>query len=205
MVPDMRVLLGRLAVLPVLLATLSGCLSSPPPPAVPGVDTRGQPSLPVTVPNLTGCGVIAQSDPPATPTKAEDALPELSLPCLTAGPPVDLARLSGRPTVVNLWATWCTPCREEMPALQAAHVRYSDVQFLGVNTKDRADWAQEFLPLVNVRYPQVVDADGRLLATLRSPGLPVTVVLDRDGRVAGRQIGKVSAARLDQLIASARG
>jgi cytochrome c biogenesis protein CcmG/thiol:disulfide interchange protein DsbE len=203
MVPELRVLPGLL--LAVVLATLSGCVSASSPPATPDVDTRGQPSLPVTVPNLDGCGLIVKSDQPATPTKDEDTLPELTLPCLTPGPSVDLAHLNGRPTVVNLWATWCTPCREEMPALQAAHDRHRDVQFLGVDTKDRADWAQEFLPLVKVRYPQVVDADGRLLAILRSPGLPVTVVLDRDGRVVGRQIGKVSAARLDQLIASARG
>lgn len=89
--------------------------------------------------------------------------------------------------------------------MQAAQDRYPDVQFLGVATKDRTDWVQEFLPLVGVRYPQVVDAEGRLLAALRSPGLPVTVVIAGDGRVVGRQIGKISEARLEQLIATARG
>jgi cytochrome c biogenesis protein CcmG/thiol:disulfide interchange protein DsbE len=63
-----------------------------------------------------------------------------------------------------------------MPILQAAHDRYgARVQFLGVNTKDRPEWAAEFLQEVKVTYPQVVDSDGMLLNSLRSPGLPVTV------------------------------
>jgi cytochrome c biogenesis protein CcmG/thiol:disulfide interchange protein DsbE len=196
-----------LAVLVVVLLTLSGCLGAVPAAAPTGsdVDTSGQPTLPVVIPEIDGCAVVAQRGRPGSAGDAQTLLPELTLPCLTDGPGVAMARLGGRPTVVNLWATWCVPCRQEMPALQAAHSRYRDVQFLGVDTKDRNDWAQEFLPLVNVRYPQVVDTDGRLLAALRSPGLPVTVVLDRDGRIVGRQIGRISDTELEQLIATARG
>ena len=197
--------LRLLGVLVAVLATLSGCLRAPTSaPTGTAVDTSGQPSLPLAVPGVAGCDAILQQVEPGSESEPE-RLPALALPCLAKGPDVEIARLGGRPTVINLWATWCVPCRREMPALQAAHARHPDVQFLGVDTKDRNDWAQEFLPLVKVRYPQVVDSDGRLLAALRSPGLPVTVVLNRDGRVVGRQIGKISEARLEQLIAMARG
>jgi thiol-disulfide isomerase/thioredoxin len=78
-------------------------------------------------------------------------------PCLTAGPVVNPARLGGRPVVVNLWATWCEPCRKEMPILQAADERSgARVQFLGVNTKERPEWAAEFLQEVKVTYPITV-------------------------------------------------
>jgi thiol-disulfide isomerase/thioredoxin len=103
--------------------------------------------------------------------------------------------------VVNLWATWCQPCREEMPMLQAAQKRYgARVQFIGVNTKDQPEWAAEFLHDVRVTYPQVVDFDGQLLASVRSPGLPVTLVLDGQGAVAGRKIGRISEERLTELV-----
>ena len=175
-------------------------------------------SLPLVVEDVDSCSSVMQdrqvrggqtSSPAASGTDAATSqdgpvLPSLELPCLTAGTAVDPARLSGRPTVVNLWASWCTPCREEMPMLQQAQARTQGrVQFLGVTTKDRPDWAAEFLEEVGVSYPEVVDADGQLLAAVRSPGLPVTIVLDRDGRVAGQQVGRVSQQQLDALLAEA--
>ena len=91
-----------------------------------------------------------------------------------------------------------------MPRLQAAHKRHGDrIQFLGVNTKDRPDWAGEFVAEIKVTYPEVVDVDGQLLASLHSPGLPVTVALDKEGRIVGRQIGEVSDQRLTELVAAA--
>ena len=130
-----------------------------------------------------------------------ERLPTLSLPCLTGGPAVNLSELGGRPVVINLWATWCGPCREEMPVLQAAHRRYGDgVNFLGVVTKDDPGRAGAFLEEVGVTYPQVVDVDGQLLAHLRTPGLPVTIVLDRAGRVANRHIGPLTQDALRDLV-----
>jgi cytochrome c biogenesis protein CcmG, thiol:disulfide interchange protein DsbE len=85
--------------------------------------------------------------------------------------------------------------------LQAAQKRYgARVQFVGVNTKDRPDWAAEFLEEVKVTYPEVVDFDGQLLASVRSLGLPVTLVLDSQGQLVGRQIGRITEKRLTELI-----
>ncbi|MGQ0843391.1 MAG: TlpA family protein disulfide reductase [Sporichthyaceae bacterium] len=143
-------------------------------------------------------------DPCPTPTDAPpvaDGLPSILLECLGPGPAVDPATLRGRPTVVNLWASWCGPCRSEMPALRALSERFGDrVQFLGVNTKDDPTSAAEFLQFFDVAYPELRDTRGGLMARLRIPGLPVTVVTDRDGRVAYRKIGEFDQAELTRQI-----
>jgi thiol-disulfide isomerase/thioredoxin len=136
---------------------------------------------------------------------AADRLPSLRLPCLIPGPDVDLAALRGRPVLVNLWASWCGPCRDEMPVLQAAHERYGgQVQFVGVDTKDAAGHAAAFLVELGVTYPQLVDLDGQLLGHLRVPGLPVTVVLAADGTVAAKHVGELDAESVEDLLADVR-
>lgn len=154
---------------------------------------------PTPVPGLESCEVLPQR--PARDMTGE-RMPRLRLPCLTPGPDVELSALRGRPILVNLWATWCAPCREEMPLLQENYERYgSQVQFLGVDTKDGTQPAAEFLADTGVTYPQVVDAEGDLLNHFRIPGLPVTVVIDDDGRIAGKHIGQLRQTSIDELLA----
>lgn len=129
-------------------------------------------------------------------------VPAVRLPCLVDGPDVALDDLGDRPVLVNLWASWCAPCREEMPLLQQAYERYGDrVGFLGVNTEDPRSAAVALLADLDVTYAQVVDTDKELMTGLAAPGLPVTLAVDADGRVVDRQIGQMSAARLDELVA----
>lgn len=159
---------------------------------------------PVEAPEVESCGGLPSA---TTGTVEGDRLPALELPCLVAGPPVDMADLGGKPVLVNLWATWCGPCRDEMPILQDAHTRYGDkVAFLGVDTKDNPERAAAFLQEVGVTYPQVVDLDGRLLSEhLRVPGLPVTVVLDAEGGVVRKHVGPFTEQSLDALIREVTG
>ncbi|WP_280660982.1 TlpA disulfide reductase family protein [Geodermatophilus sp. DF01_2] len=97
------------------------------------------------------------------------------------GPDVSLDHLTGRSTLVNLRATWCGACREEMPLLQDAHARAGEqIRFLGVDTQDdpaRAACIQD----LGVDYPQVVDPDGRLLAALGVRRLPVSLAIEAHG------------------------
>lgn len=131
-----------------------------------------------------------------------ERLPALRLPCLGSGSEVDLSSLGGRPTVVNLWASWCPQCRAELPLLRRAHTEYgAAVQFLGVNTKDRPDYAATLLADVGVTYSQVVDRDGRLLGELGIPGMPVTVIVDPTGVIADTHIGPLRDGDLDILLA----
>lgn len=198
----------RAAFLAAVVTALAGCVGGAD-PVVTGISDKPPtgdavipPALrhaPVAVPGVESCDAVPQqlAPPPAT----GERLPSLRLPCLVPGPSIDPSVLVGRPVLVNLWATWCGPCREEMPLLQATHLRLGDdVQFLGVNTRDTTEAAAAFLPEVGVTYPQVVDLDGRLLGHLRIPGLPVTVLVDADGNVAARHIGELDPETLEALL-----
>jgi cytochrome c biogenesis protein CcmG/thiol:disulfide interchange protein DsbE len=152
----------------------------------------------------------AEAAPPAPPCEqlpedvvatGADVLPPLTLPCLGPGPDEALDRLTGRPSLVNLWATWCGPCREEMPLLQDAHTRHGEqVRFLGVDVQDDPEAARWFLAELGIDYPHAVDADGELLRQLGMRGLPVTLALDADGRVVDRAVGQLTSEELQRLI-----
>lgn len=155
---------------------------------------------PVRVEGVASCAVLARmvDDDAARP---DEGLESIRLPCLTRGPDVDLAQLRGRPVLVNIWASWCGPCRTEMPVLTAAHERFGDqVQFVGLNTADNPPGAVEFLDEFDVRYPQVADVNNVLLDRLRIPGLPVTLVVGADGSILERHIGAFEEPELDQLL-----
>ncbi|WP_254781918.1 TlpA disulfide reductase family protein [Modestobacter sp. DSM 44400] len=178
------------------LALLAGCAAGAP----EARDSRPS-DTPVGPPIAT---VPPCEDLPDDSTSPDaDALPSLTLSCLGPGPAVSLDQLTGRPTLVNLWATWCGPCREEMPLLQDAYVQYGEqVRFLGVDTQDDPEAAGSFLADLDIGYPHVVDPSGQLLRELGVRGLPVTLVLDQTGRVKARSIGQLTADELQQLLGS---
>lgn len=133
---------------------------------------------------------------------AGERLPDVTLPALAPGEPeLALATLDG-PAVVNLWATWCVPCRRELPEFQAASEAHPDVRFVGVDIGEDADDAQEFLDELGVTFDQYADADGELSGELGVASLPVTIVIDADGTISERNIGPMSAADLDAAIAA---
>jgi thiol-disulfide isomerase/thioredoxin len=104
--------------------------------------------------------------------------------------------------VVNVWASWCSPCRAEMPALTALSEKNSDVQFMGILTRDNLANAEVFARQLGVPYPNFID-DSLLLGfrnTLPANAIPTTVVLDKQGRVAARVSGPVTVGGLNDLI-----
>lgn len=127
-------------------------------------------------------------DCPTTTESAsgQDALPDLELDCLGGGRPVQLSGLTGAPTVINLWASWCKPCREELPLLAKAHREYGEerVRFIGIDVADAApEAALRLAQESGVTYPQLVDRDGRTRAPLKYAGLPQTIFVDEQGRM----------------------
>lgn len=97
-----------------------------------------------------------------------------------------LAELRGHPAVINVWATWCGPCKQEFPIFQRAAVRYGDsVAFVGVDAKDVKDDALDWLRRRFVAYPSYYDPDEKIARDVGAVvGLPTTVFLDRDGEQA---------------------
>lgn len=153
----------------------------------------------------TGVGTATGKDQPAArlrvepcPTRtaaarAADGPPLMTLPCF--GSPGQI-RLPGlRNTVVNVWASWCAPCREELPLLQATHRRWGEsIRMLGIDSRDEASAAAAFLTATGVTYPQALDTSGQLPGRLGSPGLPVTIAIDAVGTVVYQHAGKLSTS-----------
>lgn len=103
----------------------------------------------------------------------------------------------GRPVLVNLWASWCPPCRDEAPALAAAAQYYGDrVAFIGVNYQDRAAGARAFKDDFDLGFPSVEDPGGEIARSLRMVGIPVTVIFDRHGEEVFRRVGALSESEL---------
>ncbi|WP_175484168.1 TlpA disulfide reductase family protein [Modestobacter sp. DSM 44400] len=141
-----------------------------------------------------------QPCPTAAPGGPHGELPDLKLPCLGSGAPLALDRLPPGSYVINVWASWCVPCREEAPRLRAAAAATSGrVQFLGIDIQDGRDAALSFLADFGIDYPQLQDLKGDTLHRLGSPGVPVTLAVDATGRIAYRRIGEIST---DQLAAA---
>jgi len=115
---------------------------------------------------------------------ADAALPDISLPCLGGGPGVDLSTLQG-PLVINLWAQWCEPCRDELPYYQRLHEEGAGkVRVLGIDYLDpQPGGALALAEATGVTFPSLADPDGRLRQVWRVRGLPGVLFVDEQGRV----------------------
>ncbi len=132
-----------------------------------------------------------------------------SLPSMTLtgvdGQPVALASLAGKPVVVNLWASWCPPCRREMPALVLAQQQHPDVTFVFANQGESAAVVRQYLQRHRLVLRNVVlDPGGELARTVGSTGLPTTLFFDARGVMVDHRMGELSAATLAQRVASVR-
>lgn len=132
---------------------------------------------------------------------------EASLPDL-AGRPVALSHLKGQPVVANFWATWCAPCVEEMPHLDALSKSLPNVQFVGIGIDTAANIAK-FVAKIPVSYPLYVAGHSGIAMVKElgnaAGGLPFTVLLDAEGHVFDTILGQVSPEdlrlRIERLVA----
>jgi len=130
----------------------------------------------------------------------DKALPDAKLTDLSTG---DAAGwdADGKPMVVNFWASWCTPCRKEMPAFDQVHQDLGDqVAIVGVTDEADLDAARKAAAAADVSYPLLVDEEQSLLIDLGITGLPGTVFVDADGNVVGRHLGAMTEDELTKEI-----
>ncbi|MET7709108.1 TlpA disulfide reductase family protein [Micromonospora sp. NPDC005413] len=199
-----------LLVLPLLLV-VAGCTGgtadddpAPRPAAAerpsPFRDCAALSTSPTAAPPATGTAAPGSgTTAPATP--GGQALPELTLACFTGGAPVALRDVAG-PAVINVWASWCPPCRKELPAFQRLSERATgQLQVVGVNSRDSRGGAQSIGEDYGVRFPILVDQGEALQRELKRNAIPLTLFVDADGRI--RHIdatGALDDARLAELV-----
>ena len=125
--------------------------------------------------------------------------PKISGATLTSG--VKTLR-TNQVTVINVWASWCAPCRAEAPVLQDASIKYPQVQFAGILTRDNLSSAKAFYENFKLTYPTFID-DALLLGfsgSIIPNAIPTTLIIDKNGKVAVRISGEVTVATLQKLL-----
>lgn len=150
---------------------------------------------------IEGDGVVS-----IIPEEERDPAPAFSAPLLSGEGDFELAAAQGDIVVLNVWGSWCPPCRAEAPALQAVHEATQDsgVRFIGINTRDTEAGARSFEEEFEITYPSVDDTAGTALLafrdTLPPAAIPSTLVIDREGRMAARVLGPIGESSLQGLI-----
>ncbi|WP_370629980.1 TlpA family protein disulfide reductase [Tessaracoccus sp. OS52] len=120
------------------------------------------------------------------------------------GEPLSTGDFSGQTLVLNVWGSWCAPCRAEAPALVEVATQLPEVQFIGINTRDLDPApAQAFVRAFDIPYPNIYDPDGALLldfGQLPPKAIPSTLIIDAQGQVAARILGETTASTLAGVI-----
>lgn len=127
-------------------------------------------------------------------------LPDLQLATLDEQP-VALSSYQGRPVVLNLWASWCPPCRREMPVFEQAQAAFPNVAFVMVNQGETAEEAQSFLESEGLSLKDVLlDPSSRAMQAVQSRGLPTTLFFDAQGRQVDSHLGEITMPSLKDKI-----
>jgi cytochrome c biogenesis protein CcmG/thiol:disulfide interchange protein DsbE len=153
-----------------------------------GDDAAGEP-----VPVVTSAGDSATGGSDREVVEASGADP-------VTGEPVSLADYRGTPVVLNFWASWCPPCREELPALEQLAQAHSEVVVVGVNYQDSVSGARELQQEIGFSFPSIADLYGEIGSGLGLQGMPTTYFLDAEHRVAGVIVGGTDLAGFEEGI-----
>jgi cytochrome c biogenesis protein CcmG, thiol:disulfide interchange protein DsbE len=126
-----------------------------------------------------------------------DRAPRIDLPQLDGTGRVDTSAYRGRTIVLNFWASWCLPCRDESPLLEAAWRRYRTrgVVVLGIDTRDFIGDGRSFVEKFGLTYPNGYDGPGKLADQYGLTGFPETFVIDREGKIVEHVVGPVEDAQ----------
>ena len=173
---------------------------------------RGASALVAAVLSLAGCTASVEPDKPETPSPFAECpapasapatagdVPDLALSCFTGGREIRLSTLP-RPAVINIWASWCSPCRDELPVMQGLADRSAgQLTVIGVDSGDRRQAAASFAEDHNITMPTLFDPEGKLAVAVKQAALPATLFVGTDGEVYVHR----RALDVDELIEQVR-
>jgi cytochrome c biogenesis protein CcmG/thiol:disulfide interchange protein DsbE len=152
---------------------------------------------------LLGYGLTRDPKFIASPLPGREA-PGFALPTLESGDSINLADLRGSVVVVNFWASWCIPCRQEHPVLLEGAQRYEPkgVRFIGIAYNDKPDDSKRWLEQLGAAYPSLIDVGARTAIDYGVSGVPETFIVDKHGVVAFKKFGPVTREELTQKLDS---
>ena len=148
---------------------------------------------------------------PAEPRLAADPVgitaPDFTLPLLDGSGDLTLSSLRGKPVMLNFWASWCGPCKEEAPFLADGWRRWKStgVVFLGVDARDSRKWARKFEEKYGIEYPSVVDTQGTWMGRYGVSGFPETFFIDAKGVIQAKWTGPMDRETIDQKLGELTG
>lgn len=161
--------------------------------------------------NTENTGGLTSGDDKQVAKKVED-LPEMPEVGYRApafelqtfdGKTVKLSDLKGKPVVLNLWASWCGPCRSEMPDLEQAYQQHKDkIQFYGINftASDQEEAALAMMKELGVTFPSLKDPSGDVFQRYQAVSIPTTYAIDKNGMVVEKRVGAISKIQIDGLF-----
>jgi cytochrome c biogenesis protein CcmG/thiol:disulfide interchange protein DsbE len=134
-----------------------------------------------------------------------EPLPSATLPTLPAGSETSIENFKGKWVLVNVWASWCVPCRDESPALeQFEKENRGAISVLGVDTRDLSEDAMKFLKEYDINYAQIRDASGNYADDLKTTGVPESFLVDPDGNLVAHYSGPFETVdQIEQFAAPA--
>ncbi|MGA1310848.1 MAG: TlpA family protein disulfide reductase [Candidatus Nanopelagicales bacterium] len=119
---------------------------------------------------------------------------------------IDLKTLKNKVVLINVWGSWCSPCRKEAPELEELYLKNKadNVEFIGINIRDSKISANRFIENFSITYPNIFDRDGKLLLgykdSLPANAIPSTILIDKNGLVAARQLGPIDKSLIQGFI-----
>jgi len=149
---------------------------------------------------LLGFGLLKKS---SGGVEVGSPAPDATLPLLDGSGEGSLAEYRGRWVLVNFWASWCVPCRQEAPALEQFQKRHAGARFtvLGIDTRDLSGDGRAFVREFGLTYPQLRDGDGRAASDFGTTGVPENFLIDPQGRVLLLRRGPVTETYLRDFVA----
>jgi peroxiredoxin len=195
--PAFILLLGVVGLLGVACAPVASvAVPSTPTPAIRLVTAAPTPAPPSAI--------------PASPTavrvgpKRGNIAPDFTLPDLN-GDPVSLSDLRGQVVLINFWATWCPPCRAELPAIEAQYQSAADLVVLGVNFQEDVAAVGPFVEEQQLSFPILLDESGQVVMEYQARGLPSSVFVAPDGIISAVHLGPMDEDQVAGYVARARG